>query len=95
MTVLPRCQIQNILSHFILGSTHRFVHMYTNIQQDAEKVSCFIARSLYMFRALSAPIISSTITAVDSHWYNICYITVVDLELNHGDVTNRPILDNT
>jgi hypothetical protein len=24
-----------------------------------------------MFRALSAPIISSTITAVDSHWYNV------------------------
>jgi hypothetical protein len=33
----------------------------------------FIARSLYMFRALSAPIIRSTITAVDSHWYNISY----------------------
>jgi hypothetical protein len=29
----------------------------------------FIARSLYMFRALSTPIIRSTITAVDSHWY--------------------------
>jgi hypothetical protein len=25
-----------------------------------------------MFWALSAPIIKSTITAVDSHWYNIC-----------------------
>jgi hypothetical protein len=42
----------------------------------------FIARSLYMFRALSAPIISIT-------------ITVVELKLNHGDVTNRPILDNS
>jgi hypothetical protein len=30
----------------------------------------FIARSLYMFRVLSAPIARSTITAVDNHWYN-------------------------
>jgi hypothetical protein len=34
----------------------------------------FIGRSLYMFRALSVPIIRSTITVVDSHWYNICYV---------------------
>jgi hypothetical protein len=31
----------------------------------------FIARSLYMFPALSAPIIRSKITAVGSHWYNM------------------------
>jgi hypothetical protein len=31
----------------------------------------FIARSLYMFRALSVPIIRSTITPVDSHWYKL------------------------
>jgi hypothetical protein len=31
----------------------------------------FIARSLYMFRAFSIPIIRSSITVVDSHWYNI------------------------
>jgi hypothetical protein len=34
-------------------------------------VSCFITRSLYMFRALSTPIIRSILTAVYSHWYNI------------------------
>jgi hypothetical protein len=45
--------------------------MYTNIQQDAKMVSCFITRSLYMFRALSVPIIKSTLSAVGSHWYNI------------------------
>jgi hypothetical protein len=45
--------------------------MYTNIQQDATMVSCFITRPLYMFRALSVPIIRSTLTTVDSHWYNI------------------------
>jgi hypothetical protein len=50
--------------------------MYTNIQQDATMVSCFIERSLHMFRALSAPIIRSTLTAVDSHWYNNKYITL-------------------
>jgi hypothetical protein len=69
-----------------------------------------------MFRALSAPIIRSTITAVDNHWYNMLrwivnfvvtstlrifhnravdHVTMVELELNHGDVTNRPILDNS
>jgi hypothetical protein len=34
----------------------------------------FIVRSLYMFRVLSVPIIRSTITVFDSHWYNICYV---------------------
>jgi hypothetical protein len=33
----------------------------------------FIAISLHMFRVISVPIIRSTITAVDSQWYNICY----------------------
>jgi hypothetical protein len=33
----------------------------------------FIARSLYMFLVLRVPIIRSTITAVDSHWYTIRY----------------------
>jgi hypothetical protein len=47
--------------------------MYTNIQQDEKMVSYFITRLLYMFRALSVPIINSTLTAVGSHWYNICY----------------------
>jgi hypothetical protein len=32
---------------------------------------CFITRSLYMFQALSVPIIRSTLTAVDSHWFNM------------------------
>jgi hypothetical protein len=50
------------------------LHMHTNIQQDATMVSCFITRSLCMFRALSAPIIRSILIAVDSHWYNICYV---------------------
>jgi hypothetical protein len=45
--------------------------MHINIQQDATMVSRFITRSLYMFQALSVPIIRSTLTAVDSHWYNI------------------------
>jgi hypothetical protein len=54
--------------------TKNVLHMYTNIQQDATMVYCFITRSLYMFRALSASIIKSTLTAVDSHWYNICYV---------------------
>jgi hypothetical protein len=27
-----------------------------------------------MFRVLPEPTISNTITAVDSHWYNICYV---------------------
>jgi hypothetical protein len=35
----------------------------------------YIARSFYMFRALSVPIIRSTVTVVDSHWYNICYVS--------------------
>jgi hypothetical protein len=30
-------------------------HMYTNIEQDAAIVSWFYCKSLYMFRALSAP----------------------------------------
>jgi hypothetical protein len=34
----------------------------------------FIARSLYMFGVLSVPITRSTITAVDSHCYNIYYL---------------------
>jgi hypothetical protein len=34
----------------------------------------FIARSLHMFWALSAPVNRSTVTADDSHWYNICYV---------------------
>jgi hypothetical protein len=33
----------------------------------------FIAKSLYMFRVLSVPIIRRTIIVVDSYWYNICY----------------------
>jgi hypothetical protein len=33
----------------------------------------FIARSLYMFRVLSLPVIKSTITAVDNHWYNMLH----------------------
>jgi hypothetical protein len=32
------------------------------------------ARPLYMFLVLFVPITRSTITAVDSHWYNICYV---------------------
>jgi hypothetical protein len=36
------------------------VHKYTNIQQDATMVSCFITRSLYVFLALSASIIILT-----------------------------------
>jgi hypothetical protein len=36
--------------------------MYTDIQEDATIVSCFITRSLYMFRSLSVPIIRSTLT---------------------------------
>jgi hypothetical protein len=31
-------------------------------------VSCFITITLYLFRALSAPFIRSTLTAIDSHW---------------------------
>jgi hypothetical protein len=34
----------------------------------------FIKKSLFMFRVLSVPIIRSTITAVDNHWYNICHV---------------------
>jgi hypothetical protein len=37
----------------------------------------FIARSLYMFRELSVPIIRSTIAVVDSHWYNMLREVVV------------------
>jgi hypothetical protein len=33
----------------------------------------FITRLLYMFRALSVPIIRSTLTVIDSHWCNVCY----------------------
>jgi hypothetical protein len=43
---------------YVHGSVHRFLHMHTNIQLDVTMVSCFIARSFYMFRALSVPTIN-------------------------------------
>jgi hypothetical protein len=70
---VPKCRhikIQTTGNH----PKERMQHMYTGIQQDATMVSCFITRSLYMFRALSVPIIRSTLTAVDSHWHNMCYV---------------------
>jgi hypothetical protein len=59
---------------YVHGSVHRsykYTHKISNKMQH--QYLDFIARSLYMFQVLSVPIISSTITAVDSHWYNICY----------------------
>jgi hypothetical protein len=47
---------------------YKYTHkMSNNMQLNLD----FIARSVYMFRALSAPIVRITITVVDSHWYNI------------------------
>jgi hypothetical protein len=65
-------------------------------------VSCFIARSLYLFEAFSVPIIRSTITAFDSHWCNmlrwivnfVVRSTRVVQNL-HSDVTNCQILDSS
>jgi hypothetical protein len=66
-------------------------------------VSCFIARSLYMFQALSVPIIRSTLTAFDSHWCNmlrwivnfVVRSTLRVVQNLHSDVTNRPIWDSS
>jgi hypothetical protein len=50
------------------GVTHKMSNKMQHQYLD------FIARSLYMFRALSVSTIRSKMTVADSHWYNICYV---------------------
>jgi hypothetical protein len=46
-----------------------------------------------MLRWIVNFVVASTLSVV--HNRAVVRITVVELELNHGDVTYRPILDNT
>jgi hypothetical protein len=52
---------------------YKYTHKISNKMQH--QYLDFIARSLYMFREFSVPIIRSTITVVGSHWYNAQYLT--------------------
>jgi hypothetical protein len=46
-----------------------------------------------MLRWIVNFVVTSTLSVV--HNLAVSHITMVELELNHGDVTNRPISDNT
>jgi hypothetical protein len=56
-------------------SLNIYVHEMSN--KKHHQYLDFIARSLPLFRVLSVPIIRSTITVFDSHWYNVRYVVIV------------------
>jgi acetoin utilization deacetylase AcuC-like enzyme len=46
-----------------------------------------------MLRWIVSFVVMSTLRVIQNR--AVGHITVVDLDLNHGDVTNRPILDKS
>jgi hypothetical protein len=54
---------------------YKYTHKMSNKMQN--QYLDFIARSLYMFRELSLPIITNTVTAVDSQRHMLCWVVSV------------------
>jgi hypothetical protein len=61
----------NTSNYITVKHCHQYVYTHKMSNKMQHQYLDFITRSLYMFRVLSVPIIRSTITAVDSHWYNM------------------------